>query len=154
MQKKIFLICIFGLSILISSAQDKPDTALIKNKIIAFTRLSFSRSSPDSIIKFCGFPFYTKDTRSEKVYSSAAALKAELKKTFKREKNRPINYTIISIFKTGTCENIHLKTKKLTCIKMKIHMPDVGEGSGGQDMLVIFYIEDKFPYYIFGMNVE
>ena len=162
MQKRRFLLCVFSLSIFISSAQlpnkketrSTLDTNLIKNNILEFTRLSFSKSSPDSIIKFCGFPFYSKNWRSKKVYSSSAELKAELKRIFKKEKFKPVVYKTESIFKTDYCVNNHFKAKKIICFKMRIHMPYVGEGSAGSGLLGTFYIDTNFPYHILGMDEE
>lgn len=156
------LLLIFWLSCFDVSAQlpgkkiisEQFDTVQIKSNILDFTRLVFkkSQSGIDSIVEFCSFPFYSKDWLEKRVYNSAAELKGDLNEIFKEEKYKPVEYNTRSLFKSGSCENPSFKINQYICFKMTSYLTNLGEGNYSALLRTTFYIENKFPFRIIGVD--
>jgi len=133
---------------------DQPDTIHIEKTILNFTRLVFEKSYSgiDSIVKLCAFPFYNKDWDGKRVYNSATELRGYLNETFKRENNKPVEYNVKTLFKSDSCDNIFLKSKEHICFKMTSDILNLGEGNYTAILKTTFYIENKFPFRILGVE--
>ena len=161
MIQRIFLL-IFWLSCFDVSGQvpgkkvisEQFDTVQIKRNILDFTRLVFrkSQSSIDSIVAFCSFPFYSKDWLEKRVYNSATELKDDLNEIFKEEKYKPVEYTTKTLFKSALCEGAPFKSNQYICFKMTTYITNVGERNYSALLRTTFYIENKLPFRIIGVE--
>ena len=130
------------------------DTAQIKSNILEFTRLVFkkSQSGIDSIVAFCSFPFYSKDWLEKRVYNSAAELKGDLNEIFRQEKYEPVEFNTRTLVKSTSCENASFEINQYICFKMTTYIANVGEGNYSALLRTTFYIENKLPFRIIGVE--
>jgi hypothetical protein len=131
-------------------ARPTVDTAQIISNITAFSHILFKRAAPDSLMAYCGFPFYLKDGDFEKTFTTRAAFHTFIKQGYAKDKTKAFRYTIDSVYKPKNCSDAHIKAKAYCCVDIRIHFPDMGEGSDGNLEVFTYFVSTEPPYNIVG----
>lgn len=126
------------------------DTVQIMSHVTNFVHLLYKRAAPDSLVELCGFPFYLKDYKIEKRFPTRASLHAFIKRAYAKDTYGPFRYRIDSVYKPSNCTDAHIKAKNYCCVTVKIHFPDMGEGSEGNYDQVTFFVKTQDALKIVG----
>ena len=80
-------------------------------------------------------------------------MKNDIIKNYRKTKKKPVDYKIDSIYKSDTCSTVPKELiGKVSFVYVKLYFPFVGEGKLGQTLNTVFFIENKYPYKISGIE--